>query len=286
MNGETLKKFAEDLKKKREEKSISLQQISARTRIDIKFLEAIETGNFSIQPEVYMRAFLREYAAAIDMKQETIMKRYDNAKSGITGPEEVSDEEIPEGEDEQIESKREFSTPAASMTDMSSGSSKTGKSVNPLLIIIPSLIALAVIIYFLFFYGSSGQIVYVDTPETVQTEEKPKFEIKETKKTEPLAAVSDSLKISAAASDTVWIRVILDEVKIDEYTLYPGRRKNFTVKNQLKAVVGNAGGIKFYLNGKELEAVGRPGEVKNCLITKDGLVSERKNIRKTGEDGN
>ena len=47
-----LDKYAEELREAREKKGITLQQMAAKTRIDIKFLEAIDNGNFSFLPEL------------------------------------------------------------------------------------------------------------------------------------------------------------------------------------------------------------------------------------------
>ena len=46
MSSESLKKFSEELKTHREKNDVSLQQIHGRTRIDIKFLKAMEEGKF------------------------------------------------------------------------------------------------------------------------------------------------------------------------------------------------------------------------------------------------
>ena len=61
----TLQEFGTFLRDKRELKRISLSDISAFTRINQRFLEAIESGNFSVLPQTYVRAFLREYAEAV-----------------------------------------------------------------------------------------------------------------------------------------------------------------------------------------------------------------------------
>ena len=49
------------LKEHRESNDISLEEISDFTKIDIKYLSAIEEGDFSCLPNVYMRLFLRSY---------------------------------------------------------------------------------------------------------------------------------------------------------------------------------------------------------------------------------
>ena len=61
MSLEELKKFSNELKEHREKTGITLQQISQKTKIDIKFLKSIEESNFDILPEIYIKAFIKEY---------------------------------------------------------------------------------------------------------------------------------------------------------------------------------------------------------------------------------
>src|SRR5512141_2216644 len=75
-----LEQFGEELKQTRLEKELSLMDISAETRISLKFLDAIEKGQFQILPQTYVRAFLREYASMIGVDPNEIMLRYDDAK--------------------------------------------------------------------------------------------------------------------------------------------------------------------------------------------------------------
>ena len=77
-----LKSFAEDLKSVREEKNISLKDISARTRLNVSILENLENGEFSFQPQTYIRAFLKQYIISIGLDPEEILFDYDLARSG------------------------------------------------------------------------------------------------------------------------------------------------------------------------------------------------------------
>jgi len=77
-----LKTFAEDLKSIREEKNLSLRDISSKTRINISILENLETGEYNFQPQAYIRAFLKQYLAAMDLDVEDILFEYDLARSG------------------------------------------------------------------------------------------------------------------------------------------------------------------------------------------------------------
>ncbi len=57
-----LKEYGQDLKKLRELKGISIAEISAESRINIKFLNLLESGVFDFQPETYIRSSSKAYA--------------------------------------------------------------------------------------------------------------------------------------------------------------------------------------------------------------------------------
>ena len=53
--------FASALKELRKSKDITLEQISDSTNIKIKYLQKIESGNFTFKSDVYVKIFLKEY---------------------------------------------------------------------------------------------------------------------------------------------------------------------------------------------------------------------------------
>jgi len=71
------KLFFNDLKAKRESQNLSLEEISDFTKIDIKFLIAIEDGDFGCLPDVYMRLFLRSYCKYISADDEQALNDYE-----------------------------------------------------------------------------------------------------------------------------------------------------------------------------------------------------------------
>ncbi len=70
-----LDRFAEQLRKARLKKGASLQQMAAKTRIDIKFLEAMDNGNFGFLPDLYIKAFIKQYAKAVDLDEQETNKK-------------------------------------------------------------------------------------------------------------------------------------------------------------------------------------------------------------------
>ena len=57
--------FYKELKELRLAKEITLEELETRTKINIRYLVAIEEGNFEILPVPYLRLFLRAYATEI-----------------------------------------------------------------------------------------------------------------------------------------------------------------------------------------------------------------------------
>jgi transcriptional regulator with XRE-family HTH domain len=77
-----LKTFSEDLKYFRESKNMTLKDVALDTRLNMAVLENLEGGDFTFQPQTYIRAFLRQYAKSIGLNPDTILKDYEAAKLG------------------------------------------------------------------------------------------------------------------------------------------------------------------------------------------------------------
>lgn len=81
-----LKRFALDLKNIREEKKISLVEIANETRIHISAFEKMESGDFTFQPQTYIKAFLKQYAKYLELDENEIVHDYNLARSGNYHP--------------------------------------------------------------------------------------------------------------------------------------------------------------------------------------------------------
>jgi len=271
MSKETLRKLGEELKAAREQQDITLQQIFNKTRIDMKFLNAIESGNFKVMPDVYIRAFIREYAKSIDLDGNTILRKYEIAKEGR----EIGEEDIQEIEREQAGKKdsvaKEFST------QNPSGNNDVNGDNNNILIGIYAVAGLAAIfIIYLLFFDSKDQEIITEKPyQEVLKETKTRFEVPEDKKKEEVKpvvpALQDSLNLIIIASDTCWIGGKIDNGSDIDFLLYPGRKKILKAKTQFYIIAGNAGGIELLLNGKKLNYSGRTGRVI-LTINSEGVV--------------
>ena len=83
--------LGEELRRKREERGITLAEISESTRIGTRFLKAIETDNFSTLPGgIFTRSFIRAYAKQVGMNEDEAIALY---QQQVTGPTDEPQEE-------------------------------------------------------------------------------------------------------------------------------------------------------------------------------------------------
>jgi len=310
MASEPLRKFADELKFTRESKSITLQQIAGKTRIDLKFLQAIEDANFDILPEVYIRAFIKEYSQTLDLNPKETLQKFDNAKSGKQ--EEKPPEEV-HAEDNQQKEPEEEITPTTELMQttqlpkaLNSEETPTAqpdipnvKTINGIKTnyIIGGLISVAaiLIIYFSFFNGSSSEIIQVATDQDVVSANNGRFELGKQTPTQDQSEIqtpvntlplsTDSLRLSVLTTDRVWLKVSTDGKILRQGIVEANSKMNFAAKKSFSVSIGNAGRVKVYFNNKPVANVGKPGEIRNLFITTDGIkyytILPQKNEKKS-----
>jgi cytoskeletal protein RodZ len=67
----------QDLAALRNQKGISLHQIAEATKIGVRYLEAIEGGQFKSLPGgIYSVSYIRQYARAIEVNEGELLERY------------------------------------------------------------------------------------------------------------------------------------------------------------------------------------------------------------------
>ncbi len=279
-----LEKFAEELKEQRESLEISVSELYEITRIDKNYLVEMEKGNFEIMPDVYMRAFIRKYADAVELDANETIKKYEAAQNGKTVSKEVETyaEDEPEAEITLIDDEPKLKETVISETNY-----------NPYIIII-FIIAVALIgyFYYAFIYSANNKIIVEQRVENIISGRNSKantsrFELKRNNsnveanndsKSNSGLTKTDSLTLKINALDTVWFRTQIDKAKTDEFILNPNRSKVLNAKSQIDILVGNTGGIEFVLNGKKLKFDGKKGEIRKIIINSDGIHYSNVNV--------
>jgi len=75
------KQLGEKLKSSREAKDMTLEEIAARTKINISFLENFENGVFDFLPEFYTRNFLKLYLKQIGASAKMLFFEYEEIRN-------------------------------------------------------------------------------------------------------------------------------------------------------------------------------------------------------------
>ena len=73
--------FYSHYKKIRRERKISLEDISRRTKIDIKYLKYLESGKFSEIPGIYTKLFFKAYINEIGCDVDEALESLENFSS-------------------------------------------------------------------------------------------------------------------------------------------------------------------------------------------------------------
>lgn len=239
-------------------KGLSLKQISELTKINIKYLENLENNNFNFLPEIYVRSFLKLYIRVVDGDEKYIFQLFDE----IIKHKNKNNTEIKSNTEEIIVGKRK----------------EEKKDLFPLYKLVNA--RNTKIILGLILILSLVLIITLNTKNMKMEKEEAKF--KEPDKIEAIKSenlfedfnnivISDSLLLGITSTDSVWIRVKMDNSKISEVYMLKGENKSFKAKEKFELLIGNASAINLIMNGKELPFEGIKGSVKRIEIDRTGL---------------
>lgn len=283
-----LDKFADELREQREKSGISLQQLATKTRIDIKFLEAIDQGNFAFLPDLYVKAFVKQYAKTIGLDENLTLKKFEAAREGreYDPNEQVIQQEVKK---EQVKTEPVKTQPfvqpkpaAAPKTffenplEKNPEEERKNSKQNQIYIISAVAFIILLVLIYLFAFNKGDKIIVEETPieETIEQptqryEEQPV----ETAPEETAAqTTADSLYLTFTATETSWIYTIIDDKTVNEFTLSPGAKFTIAAADNFKATVGNSGGVKLQLNNSPVEFSGRSGSVRHFKLSRNEFV--------------
>ena len=289
--------LANELKTAREKNAMTLAQVANKSKIDIKFLEAMEQGDFAFLPDLYVRAFIKNFAKTVGLDENKIYKKFEAAKQGIPYVEEETpkrelkirpadtpkQEKLPDVPKEKpsIQStdpdiKKKDSLFTFDAVGGNNPSQDTTSAVNKRNLIIGGsllgAILLFALVYFLFI-DKGEQIIVVEKPieDVIQQNQRYVEDDQNTGSSDLSIALSDSLVLAINATDTSWIKVSIDEQASGEFILLPGSQKIIKAKTNYRITFGNSGAIKLQLNNKPLLFSGKSKSALNVLIDREGV---------------
>jgi len=250
--------FYEELQSAREAKGISIQEISATTLINPKFLEAIEQGNFTILPQTYVRAFIREYAQVVGLNPQETLRKYEEATTGVHHPLGGTADTGEGGHDE-------YTTVAPPVVVREEPRKDRWKILTRAATGVAVIAAAALVVYQIFLHKEPAPPVETPFQSVVaENEQRARQAAAEPVRRPPQpapAASHDSLTLRAVVLDTVWLQIVIDQEAPRDYIFPPRSRALWKARERFRLTLGNAGGIEFTLNEKPLGALGKRGAV-------------------------
>ncbi|MGC1225059.1 MAG: helix-turn-helix domain-containing protein [Candidatus Sulfotelmatobacter sp.] len=98
-----------------------------------------------------------------------------------------------------------------------------------------------------------------------------------------IAVTKPSLTLLIRADQTTWVSITADGKLVAEETLIAPAEKSIRASSEIVVKAGNAAGVSFLLNSKEIPAEGKDGEVKTYIFDASGMKVSR-NAQLSGND--
>jgi cytoskeletal protein RodZ len=258
---------SERLRTAREQAGLTIEEISASTKIGAGALRAIERGDFAKLPgDFYIRAFLRTYARELGLSPDAVVGEYDSSHKPAQVPESGRAEHNTEpGTRREPYANRALALPAPWPRMMALAGNAA------------VVIALVVILLVVFVrsrsaatrpqepgsVGTSGNAASVPAPAT-------------TSPAGTREAAAEKLVIEIEAAAPTWVTGAADGRRVIYRLLAPGDRVTLDARDELSFRVGNASAFTYSINGVPGKPVGGPGEVREFQITRDNYRTFRR----------
>jgi cytoskeleton protein RodZ len=250
--------LGERLRLAREQAGLSIDDMSARTKIQLAILEAIERDEFERVPGgLFVRGFLRAYAREVGLEPEAIVADYlDQYEPELVVPAEpvrretdVPADVILAHQDLQGFSWRKV-WPAAAVATVVLGIFITAGSSPPTT---PVPAAEAGLV------GTTGRIERAPEPAPVPQQPNP----------------ADPLTLDLRAKRDVWVAATADGERVVYRILKAGEQTKVTARQEINARVGDAEAFEYSVNGVSGQPLGAPGEVRDIQMTRGSFRSVR-----------
>lgn len=308
MEGVIVTELGDRFKQEREAKGLSLNQLQDMTKIQKRYLAGIEEGNYTMMPgKFYVRAFIKQYAEALDLDPDEIFEQY---KNDIPT---TYNEDLPE-QLSRVQSRKSFSNRTSKVLDL-----------LPKLLIGLFVIGAIVLVWYWMVQSASKEendqvnqgnnpvnieeqtdIVIEDenaesgaaeeeSENSAETNEDTKKEDEETaeeqeKLTQSISVAekngsstvyeltdADTFELEVVSTGATWVSVKNGAGKtFFEKTLQKGDKETVDFTDQTEAFlrIGNVPGTELYINGEKLEYAVSPNEQTTQNITIRYTTSE------------
>ncbi|MFJ8669620.1 helix-turn-helix domain-containing protein [Streptomyces sp. NPDC093600] len=235
---------------------LTVDEVSASTRVRIPIVHAIEEDDFTrCGGDVYARGHIRTLARAVGLDPVPLVEQYDAEHGGRPAP-----------------------TPAAPLFEAERIRPEPRRP-NWTAAMVAAIVAVVGFAGFTMFNGTQPTSGPGTVAEGPAAEKKPTGKPKPTKPADPKPVPSESA-IAAVPKDKVTVKVTAIDDKswisakahdgklLFDGLLFKGESKTFQDAERVDLVLGNAGPIELHVNGKKIEEKFESGQVERLSYTK------------------
>jgi cytoskeletal protein RodZ len=233
--------FGETLRREREMRGVSLEEVSNATRITTRNLEALENEQWEQLPGgVFNRGFIRSIAKFLGLDEEALVSEYVIAT------------------DDKPQVARWLDTP----------SRKPKKR---------STVALVAVVLVILLAGSFAGLQALRWREagmqspTAQAATPNPAPNPVAAPTQPVAREPETLELKVDAAKATTARIVADGLTVFDGRLEARDSRKFPAKEKFEISVGDSFAVLLELNGQAVAPIGHPGEPGTIILTRKDL---------------
>jgi cytoskeletal protein RodZ len=244
-----------ELRSAREERGLTIDALAKLTRVQPRYLTAIEGNEISIiPPKPFGRGFVRAYATEVGLDPEKIVRDY----FGRFAPPPPPDDAVP------------ASRPAAVSVDVEFEERRSRWAF-------PAVVAAALALLGVLTFGRGDEptpvVNAVGTAGTPDARTPPPTPVSSGGTAEDAgAAPARRLTVVLDVSRTCWVTATTDGQRAIYTLLQPGAREKLTAGREIVIRAGDAGALTWSINGGDPQPFGASGEVRTVKVTGEGVA--------------
>jgi cytoskeletal protein RodZ len=237
--------FGERLKRERELREVSPNEVVVATRISLRFLEALENEDWGKLPGgVFNRGFVRAIARYLGLDEEHLLAEYDLARGDLSA---VS----PPARQNRIPSAPKWMAVAFALGA---------------LVIIAALVAAGV-------YGWRRYSAYRRAkPSSAVT--RPSLAGAQPvalRADDAFSASSAGLDLSVSISAATRVRILADGKLVLDSEIPAGRNRHFSAETAFEVTSADSSAVLLELNGQTMPSIGSPGASGTIVLSRKDL---------------
>jgi cytoskeletal protein RodZ len=237
--------FGERLKRERELREVSPNEIVVATRISLRFLEALENEDWDKLPGgIFNRGFVRAIARYLGLDEENLLAEYDQAR----GDQSAEAASAPEN---RIPSPPKWVAVAFALG---------------VLALIAVLVATGV-------YGWRRYSAYRHAKQSaaVTTQSLGAAQPASLPAADPPQANSAALDLSVSTSAATRVRILADGKVVLDSEIPAGQNRHFSAETAFEVTAADSSAVLLELNGQTMPPIGSPGASGTIVLSQKDL---------------